>query len=112
MPALVCGVCGKISSKGGYLWEEEHPSLEMCDCPLCHIIRQEYPPTIEYLRVTLGDYYYQIPITSMKLPEMSDMIGAWLYISTRNPAKINTRGSWLADHEVRGDAVLWVKTQA
>jgi hypothetical protein len=34
MPALICCGCNKIFSKGGHLWEAEHPSEErgMCVC--------------------------------------------------------------------------------
>ena len=32
LPALVCIYCNKVSTIGGPLWEDEHPSTEMCDC--------------------------------------------------------------------------------
>ena len=32
MPALICGLCSNIFSKGGHLWETEHPSIDMCQC--------------------------------------------------------------------------------
>ena len=34
LPALICGACSLIFSKGGRLWEAEHPSevIGMCQC--------------------------------------------------------------------------------
>jgi hypothetical protein len=32
LPALICISCDKVATIGGHLWEDEHPSTEMCDC--------------------------------------------------------------------------------
>ena len=32
LPALDCGICFKVSLKGGTEWELQNPSIEMCTC--------------------------------------------------------------------------------
>jgi len=35
MPPLCCGECGFALSLGGWVYEEETPTLHFCTCPTC-----------------------------------------------------------------------------
>jgi hypothetical protein len=99
MPALECGTCNKVSSKGGYKWEDEHPSV-MCCCPKFHIKRQLTEPTYEELKDLIGGYFEIIQVST-----------GLLYIDenavlTNKPK--NDQASELAQIEILGNTVLWI----
>ena len=99
MPALQCGTCNNISSKGGYKWEEENPSVIMCCCPKFHIKRQENEPTYEELKDLIGGNFeiIQLDIGLLYIDENA--------VLTNKP--INRQASILANYEILGNTVLW-----
>tara|TARA_R110002074_G_scaffold250891_1_gene422515 strand:+ start:280 stop:624 length:345 start_codon:yes stop_codon:yes gene_type:complete len=100
MPALECGTCNNISSKGGCKWEEENPSVLMCCCPKFHIKRQENEPTYEELNELIGGYFeiIQLDIGILYIDENA--------VLTNKPK--NIQASNLVNYEILGNTVLWV----
>mgnify|MGYP000583547903 CR=1 FL=1 len=100
MPALQCGSCSNISSKGGYKWEEENPSVIMCCCPDFHVKRQIFEPSFEELSELIGGYFQiiQVDIGLLYIDENT--------VLTNRPK--NIQASDLAHFEIMGNTVLWI----